>query len=173
MKTRTPETANLLFGNVQILMPKHKRNEDLNIVQNSASFGMILRILHISNDKRMTCNLTTSNLPTGLWIKNGLDNINECPLGLLSFDGQNAPRLNILRGHLVSESVPMENGGNALALDFSRKAVFGYSNDNKCYVLRDVHGTNAIPFSQTFIQQKLQGESIIVANQRIDYNPSN
>lgn len=104
--------------------------------------------------------------------KNGLDNIDKCPLGLLSFDGQNAPRLNILRGHLVSESVPMENGGNALALDFSRKAVFGYSNDNKCYVLRDVHGTNAIPFSQTFIQQKLQGESIIVANQRIDYNPS-
>ena len=52
--------------------------------------------------------------------KNGLDNINKCPLGLLSFDGQNAPRLNILRGHLVSESVPMENGGNALTLDFSR-----------------------------------------------------
>lgn len=104
--------------------------------------------------------------------KDGLDNINECPLGLLSFDGQNAPRLNILRGHLVSESVPMENGGNAFALDFSRKSVFGYSNDNKYYVLRDVHGTNAIPFSQTFIQQKLQGESIIVANQRIDYNPS-
>lgn len=104
--------------------------------------------------------------------KDGLDNINECPLGLLSFDGQNAPRLNILHGHLVSESVPMENGGNAFALDFSRKSVFGYSNDNKYYVLRDVHGTNAIPFSQTFIQQKLQGESIIVANQRIDYNPS-
>ena len=104
--------------------------------------------------------------------KDGLDNINECPLGLLSFDGQNAPRLNILRGHLVSESVPMENGGNAFALDFSRKSVFGYSNDNKYYILRDVHGTNAIPFSQTFIQQKLQGESIIVANQRIDYNPS-
>lgn len=91
--------------------------------------------------------------------KNGLANINECPLGLLSFDGQNAPELNILRGHLVSESVPMENGGNAFALDFSRKSVFGYSNDNKYYVLRDVHGTNAIPFSQTFIQQKLQGES--------------
>ena len=31
--------------------------------------------------------------------KNGLANINECPLGLLSFDGQNAPELNILRGH--------------------------------------------------------------------------
>lgn len=77
--------------------------------------------------------------------KDGLDNISECPLGLLSFDGQNAPRLNILRGHLVSESVPMENGGNAFALDFSRKSVFGYSNDNKYYVLRDVHGTNAIP----------------------------
>ena len=104
--------------------------------------------------------------------KNGLDNINECPLGLLSFDGQNAPELNILRGHLVSESVPTESGGNAFALDFNRKAVFGYSNDNKYYVLRDVHGTNAIPFSQAFIQQKLQGESIIVANQRIDYNPS-
>lgn len=66
----------------------------------------------------------------------------------------------------------MENGGNAFALDFSRKSVFGYSNDNNYYILRDVHGTNAIPFSQTFIQQKLQGESIIVANQRIDYNPS-
>ena len=104
--------------------------------------------------------------------KNGLANINECPLGLLSFDGQNAPELNILRGHLVSESVPTESGGNAFALDFNRKAVFGYSNDNKYYVLRDVHGTNAIPFSQAFIQQKLQGESIIVANQRIDYNPS-
>lgn len=103
--------------------------------------------------------------------KNGLANINECPLGLLSFDGQNAPELNILRGHLVSESVPTESGGNAFALDFNRKAVFGYSNDNKYYVLRDVHGTNAIPFSQAFIQQKLQGESIIVANQRIDYNP--
>lgn len=104
--------------------------------------------------------------------KDGLDNINECPLGLLSFDGKNAPELNILRGHLISESVPTENGGNAFALDFSRKAVFGYSNDNKYYVLRDVHGTNAIPFSQAFIQQKLQGESIIVTNQRIDYNPS-
>ena len=42
MKTRTLETANLLFGNVQILMPKHKQNENLNIVQNSASFEMIL-----------------------------------------------------------------------------------------------------------------------------------
>lgn len=104
--------------------------------------------------------------------KDGLDNINECPLGLLSFDGKNAPELNILRGHLISESVPTENGGNAFALDFSRKAVFGYSNDNKYYALRDVHGTNAIPFSQAFIQQKLQGESIIVTNQRIDYNPS-
>lgn len=69
MKTRTLETANLLFGNVQILMPKHKQNENLNIVQNSASFEMILQTLHILNDKRMTCNLTTSNLLAGLRIK--------------------------------------------------------------------------------------------------------
>lgn len=104
--------------------------------------------------------------------KDGLDNTDKCPLGLLSFDGQNAPELSILRGHLVSESTPTEDGGNAFALDFDRKAVFGYSNDNKYYVLRNVHGMNAIPFSQAFIQQKLQGESIIVANQRIDHNPS-
>ena len=104
--------------------------------------------------------------------EDGLDNIDKCPLGLLSFDGQNAPELSILRGHLVSESTPMEDGGDAFALDFDKKAVFGYSNDNKYYVLRNVHGMNAIPFSRAFIQQKLQGESIIVANQRIGHNPS-
>lgn len=42
--------------------------------------------------------------------KNGLDNINECPLGLLSFDGQNAPELNILRGHLVSNPYQQKAG---------------------------------------------------------------
>ena len=30
---------------------------------------------------------------------------------------------------------------------------------------------NAIPFSQAFMKQKLQGESIIIANQRINHNP--
>lgn len=68
--------------------------------------------------------------------KDGLDNIDKCPLGLLSFDGQNAPELSILRDHLVSESTPMENVGDAFALDFNKEAVFGYSNGNKYYILR-------------------------------------
>lgn len=54
--------------------------------------------------------------------KNGLANINECPLGLLSFDGQNAPELNILRGHLVSESVPTESGGQCFRPRFQQES---------------------------------------------------
>ena len=41
--------------------------------------------------------------------KNGLANINECPLGLLSFDGQNAPELNIcsFQGHCYCRRRPI------------------------------------------------------------------
>ncbi len=54
--------------------------------------------------------------------KDGLDNINECPLGLLSFDGKNAPELNILRGHLISESAPTENGGQCFCPRFQQES---------------------------------------------------
>ena len=101
----------------------------------------------------------------------GLDDLDECPVGLLSFDGMNAPELNIIRGHLVSEHIP-EDGGLGFDFHFHKEAVFGLSRDRKYYVLRDVQGRNAVPTSLAFDGQAIYGQSIIVANRKIDVNPA-
>lgn len=101
----------------------------------------------------------------------GLDDIDECPVGLLSFDGENAPSLNIIRGHLVSEHIP-EDRGLGFDFHFHREAVFGLSRDRRYYVLRDVQGRNAVPTSLAFDGQDIYGQSVIVANRKIDVNPA-
>lgn len=98
------------------------------------------------------------------WAENTQDVLDDSKgaVGLVSFSEIGAPSVDIPLNTLVSDAVPIETGGRAFShTALHRDAIYGISQSNKKYVLRDVTTRESFDFFTGRPHQVLHGQSII------------
>lgn len=103
----------------------------------------------------------------------GEELLEDVLVGLLTFKDGLSLVLDIPYGTIVHKKyIELENGGRAYAGEYEDiDNVFGYSRNGKWYVLKDIYVRNWTESHPGFSAQTIEGNSLIVSNKPVSYNP--